>query len=361
MEANKERNPGQCRKRKPMRTSAKIDALRFTISPKVGIGLGVGVLFLSGLGLSCTGGGIPNSQSVPAIDLAVAPRGEVPGLFAADDVWLVGSDVFLAGGFGNALEFAVLFVGRAGQNLCRDPLDPPSNLTFDGGTLSLKAVFDDTEDQVLCGIEFSGGVESCFQPTIDPGAPCLLTGPDGRVVRGQSESLIGEPQLIRLERCPGPLTSLPEGEWILSNIHPFSATFLDQPGRLEAVIVVQGEGAEIESANFIAQVEGASPVGCVNEVPNGPLEFDEARISLQMSFGNADVGSADCSIEFEGTTTYCAILDSATLGPASTVGQYIRFDGVGRFSGAGKRSTMNTMYLSQASSGDSANGPGIRR
>ncbi len=336
----------------------------------------VGMALAAGCGAAGGGGGGRRAAEPDADDQVAAaqdgPAGDLSGLLAPDEAWVLGSANLLLFGYGDRIEYALLTAGAV-EDSCVG-LAPVGTVRLDGQTLHVEGRFTDPDTNQQCSFELDGDVGACLDDgAFDAGfEACTLVGASGSARTGGRSFALGETAIARPSGCEtlqARLGGLPQ--WGILNLHPLAVPFVDGPDPTRGLLLIEGTRAQVGTAANITSVQGDNFTGCLDETPTGTVSFDGTTLTIDLSLqgqDNADASGTpgNCSISFVGTVTYCAEFDPSEVGqPGGASGTIVRLDGEGSTLRNGVSTPQNVLYLFAGMGGppmmQPGRGGGVRR
>lgn len=293
--------------------------------------------------------------------------GDLNGFFRAGEPWLIGSSTFIAAGYGDQTEFIVVYA--PGSNRRCLGIDPATTLRYEGGQLTIGAMFHNVETGEACGVTVRGDAALCAPGRIlDPPARCELHDTEGTLNANGELTTPERTQIVRFTRCDAAPTSVEDlNTWALYNLHVFAGVFLDDPGAVGAAAVLGGEGSSLMFATLLTGlVQGTDPIGCIDEEPLGTVSLNGSMLTIDTTLAgrnnSENRGTAEnCAVSFLGQSVYCAAMDPADFGRSGERTLVMRFEGTGRWTSDAEEGAFTAMYLGTVIGGGSGGiPPGVR-
>jgi hypothetical protein len=302
------------------------------------------LVLMAGGWMGCAAGGGGTPQPDDTTDF----QGDLSQLMADDEAWLIGSDAFLLGGYGSEVEFAILTADPESPDRCLG-IDPSGGFRFEDGTLTADVAYADIGANRNCRLQFTADASDCA-----PGdeSACDATSGSGQVQVGTRSTAITAPQIARLTPCTPPASLDETKDWTVQNMHLVPRQFLADAADIGATVSLGGNATGELLATIATGVgTDGTAEGCFDQSPEGVITFDGTTLVIDVVMEGTDNESGlgqpgPCSIEFEGTVTYCAEYDPESLGGNATDSAgVIRIDGTGSYEFNNVGRTLQIMYL----------------
>ncbi len=290
----------------------------------------------------------------------------VTGFLGDTEVWMVAADTFLVGGYGPNVEFAILTTNPDAGDSCLG-IHPSGGLRYENGQLTADVAYADIGANRNCQVEFSADAAAC-DPSVQTATTCNLTEGSGRVRVGSRSADIGSPRIARFEPCTPPASLEDIGQWTIQNTHILPLAFLAEPEDVGATVILGGDSTGERLVTIITSTspDGSTAEGCFDQSPQGTISFDGTSLVIDVTLEGDDNDSGlgepgACSIQFQGTVTYCCeFAPEAIGGNSADSAAIIRIDGTGTYQFKSVSGTMQFMYLNLLEESNSGPPDGVR-
>lgn len=279
----------------------------------------------------------------PAMQASGRVEGSPGNFLPDDDVWFMITEGGLLSGFGTTTEYVAVF-GLDDSPPCY-ALSPGVTIDFDGQTIDVFSAFEDSAENRTCSFEFSANATPCLpQPGNEAQLACEFSEVSGETRHGGTTVQTTGAGISRYETCDPLAAQIGVlDEFSVTNLHPLSLIFAEDPSAVGAVMVLAGRNGELNDSALLTGFNGSVAVGCGTEAPVSDLRLENGRLTFNIELpGQNDVES--CSVRFEGQAVYCASVEPPPGMPGND-SQMLRFEGEGEWNADDTRGDMPVVYL----------------
>jgi len=277
------------------------------------------------------GGGTPVDATMPA---------EVPGLFAADQLWTVaatnaaGTAGALVFGVGDVVEFA----GVLPTDSCF-AVHPEAQIDYTGGTLTLQTDYSTKEPGSQCRFTLEAPAANCVTNGI-PDATCdFPSGQYTLVDEGTDVPLVSGGWALPQPCATLPPTLFTYGDWSIVSLHPLALPFAVPANQFGGTfIAVAGNSSTVQNASLCTAISGTDCTGCSGVPAQGTVTFDGTQLVVNLTFTES---ASSCAVSFTGQAQACgAYVEQGTVG-----NPVVRVVGNGTYQQDGVTGEIHVLYF----------------